>query len=151
MNFEIRQGTTEDAPAISVLLKQSIPYVIEDMAQNGATRFLESFEESAVAERLCSSSYFHLLAVHSDHLLGFMALRDNRHLYHLFVRPEAHGKGIARELWSQLLAMAGPGPFTVNSSMFAVEAYRRLGFVQTDDPQVDGCPHYVPMLYPGSS
>jgi len=49
MNFKVRQGTTADAPAISALLKQSIPYVIEDMAQNGATRFLESFEESAVA------------------------------------------------------------------------------------------------------
>ncbi len=40
--------------------------------------------------------------------------------------------------------------FTVNSSPYAVEIYRRLGFAPTDHEQITNGIRYTPMKYTGS-
>jgi predicted GNAT family N-acyltransferase len=62
-----------------------------------------------------------------------VAMRDNRHLYHLFIAPRFQGQGLARTLWNTVrlaaLASGNPGHFTVNASLTAVPVYERFGFV----------------------
>ncbi len=66
-----------------------------------------------------------------------VALRDNQHLFHLFVAPTYHGTGLARRLWEVVrnaaVAKGNPGDFTVNSSLNAVVVYSKFGFIPTSE------------------
>jgi GNAT superfamily N-acetyltransferase len=81
---------------------------------------------------VASPAYRYLVAEAEGRLAGVAAMRDDRHLYHLFIAPAAQGLGLARRLWTMLLEAAlqagDPGEFTVNSSLAAVPVYERFGF-----------------------
>jgi len=64
---------------------------------------------------------------------GVAAMRDDSHLFQLFVSTRLHGHGIARRLWQRVMRdavrRAGTRRFTLNASAVAVPVYLRLGFV----------------------
>ena len=79
------------------------------------------------------------------------ALTRRSHLCLLFVEKACHRQGIARALFSTLRDHCRTAPdtprITVNSSPYAVGAYRRLGFRATGDERtVDGI-RFTPMEY----
>lgn len=98
----------------------------------GAEEFLASVSGEAEARYLSSLRYMYLVAEEDGALVGFIALRDNCHLFHLFVDLDRQRQGIARELWSRArdraLHSGNPGEFTVNSSLIAVPVYESFGF-----------------------
>lgn len=84
-------------------------------------------------------------------LIGIITLTRRSHLCLLFVEKACHRQGIARALFSALRDHCRTAPdtprITVNSSPYAVEAYRRLGFRTTGDERtVDGI-RFTPMEY----
>ena len=82
-------------------------------------------------------------------IVGFVGVRDNKHLYHLFVANDFQRRGVARRLWTvareECIAAGNPGTFTVNSSNNAVAAYERLGFVRSGPTKNDDGVLYNPM------
>ena len=65
----------------------------------------------------------------------------------IFVGAAYHRRGIGRKLCEALRRDYAKQVFTVNSSPYAVEVYRHLDFVPTDDEQsVDGL-RFTPMQY----
>ena len=56
------------------------------------------------------------VAEDAGRLVGVVAVRDNKHLYHLFVAEPHQGQGLARELWSvakaACVAAGNSGEFT---------------------------------------
>lgn len=58
-----------------------------------------------------------------------------------------HRKGLARKLWEQLKSSSNSSFFTVNSSMFAVPVYTRLGFVPVGEKQSRNGVTVQPMIY----
>ena len=87
-------------------------------------------------------------------IAGVIATRDVSHIALMFVDKRHHRKGIARQLLDNVLTelndTAGLTQITVNSSPYAVKAYERLGFIQTDDKQEKDGIIYIPMaLTPG--
>ena len=151
MNFKVREARPSDAPAIRALLEAVTPMLVPDPSEPAAAQFLESLREPAVAERLTAANYFHLVAERESELCGYIATRDDSHLYHLFVAPEHHCQGFARGLWQSCLAAKGNRPYTVNSSVSAVPVYGSFGFAPAGEPQLQRCPPIVPMAYAGGS
>jgi GNAT superfamily N-acetyltransferase len=86
-----------------------------------------------------------------DELIGLLGVRPPCHIALFFVDKKYHRKGIARCLWETMLAdegiIGGSGFVTVNSSPYAVEVYRRLGFVPTDVEQTVNGIRFTPMKY----
>ncbi len=99
----------------------------------GVNKYLASVSEDAERQYLDSPRYAYLIAELEGRMAGFIAMRDNKHLFHLFVAAAHQRTGIARALWEQarqLSLRAGPiAEFTVNSSLNAVPVYRSFGFV----------------------
>ena len=61
--------------------------------------------------------------------------------------PDYPPQGVGRALFERLLADSPRGALTVNSSPYAVEVYRALGFRKTAEEQsVDGI-RFTPMEY----
>jgi len=136
--MRIREATLKDIPAISELIRPLVEkYIAYEFSPEAARNLLLSMEPEAIREYFKSGYKYHV-AEENGVLAGVVAVRDNVHLYHLFVADAFRSQGIARRLWQaahDACRDAGnAGEYTVNSSRFAVEMYRKFGFVEAGPP-----------------
>ena len=87
-----------------------------------------------------------------NEIIGIIATRDVSHIALMFVSKQYHRKGIARQLFGHVLSEISDHKevtqITVNSSLYAVSAYERLGFIKTDEQQEKDGVIYIPMARP---
>ena len=149
--LRIREAGPEDAPAVAALIGSLARFFLADPdAPEAAAAFFRTITPQAIAGYLAGGRFRYHLAEVDGELAGLVAVRDDSHLYHLFVAEAFHRRGIARRLWAvarraALDAGNDTGRFTVNSSLFAVPLYRGLGFVATGEPRVQDGIAFVPM------
>ena len=131
--MNIRHATAADADAISTLIAKVAHHFMLDPSGRGAERFLEGIKPQAILGYIAGPNYHYLVAVSDTEVVGAVALRDGRHLFHLFVAPDWQRQGIARALWSAATKGLAPDleAFTVNSSPNAVAVYEKFGFTPT--------------------
>jgi len=87
-------------------------------------------------------------AFENDTLLGVIATRnEGNHIALFFVRKEYHGQGIGRKLFDHIVPLGNNNCITVNSSPYAAEIYRKLGFIDQDAEQLTNGIRYIPMKY----
>ena len=147
--MEIRLATLADVPRISALVRDLTgKYVAHEFSRQAADRLLGSMEEPAIRGYLASGYRYHV-AEDNGELAGVVAMRNERHLYHLFVAEHFQGMGLARALWQAArtasLEAGNPGLFTVNSSRFAVGMYEKFGFVRDGQVVDEWGVIYIPM------
>ncbi len=131
----IEHAYPTDAPSISALVSAlSQPFLISPTGA-GAEPFFASIGKAATERHLWASNFHYLKAVVADQLVGVVAVRDQRHLFHLFVAESFQRQGLGRRLWNSVARHAirfdHPNGVTVNASLQAVPFYERLGFVAT--------------------
>ena len=145
----IRQARPVDAAAISALIVPLLPLLTLEPGGAGAEKFIDTMQPPAIGRVLADERYDYQLGYVGDELAGVVALRDHAHLYNLFVATKWQGKGLGRLLWQaareRALGKNGDGVFTVNSSAFALEMYRHLGFVPTAPRAEHDGIAYIPM------
>ncbi|MBP3463566.1 MAG: GNAT family N-acetyltransferase [Clostridia bacterium] len=81
-------------------------------------------------------------------IIGMLAIRDNSHIGMLFVDKAYHRKGIAKYLIRYAKGLYGMNntDITVNSSPYAVEIYKRMGFeILSNEKETDGI-RFIPMV-----
>ncbi|HYE36463.1 GNAT family N-acetyltransferase [Methylocaldum sp.] len=135
--MEIRLATLDDAPGISALARDMTKrFIASEFSEEAARRLLDSMDETSIKSYIESGYRYHV-AEENGELVGVVAVRDNRHLYHLFVSERFQGKGLAKRLWEVAKAASigsgNPGVFTVNSSRYAVGVYEKFGFVRQSE------------------
>lgn len=97
--MRIREATLEDATAISDLIRPlAEKYIAHEFSAKGARDLLWSMEPEAIRGYFKSGYKYHV-AEENGVLVGVVAVRDNMHLYHLFVPDTFRGQGFARKLW----------------------------------------------------
>ena len=145
----LRPALLADAPAIAALVTDLMPFLTLHSDGRGAEKFKQNCSLAAMESYLSQPKYAYQIAHIDGALAGVVAMRDNTHLFHLFVPRALHRRGIARQLWqaasSASLARADVAAFTVNASLLALPFYAQLGFVATGPKvEADGIA-YVPM------
>lgn len=135
--MNIRPAVVDDADAISALIGSVMHHLTLHPDGAGAERFIETMAPPAIAQAISAPNMRYLAGFDAGCLAGAVALRDNRHLFHLFVAPAFQRRGYARRLWDvvrdEAIESGNPGYFTVNSSIFAVPLYKTLGFRATGE------------------
>ena len=128
--INIRCATAQDAEAISLLIRGSAHHFLLEPSGRGAENFFDGITAQAIRTCITSANFHYLVAQSETELAGAVALRDGKHLFHLFVAPAFQRQGLARALWSAVKQAADPAleAFTVNSSPNAVAVYERFGF-----------------------
>jgi len=131
--MQIRPGIPADAASIAGLIASFQPQLTDNADGSGAEQYLASVSGQAELGYLQSKRYTYIVAEDEESLLGFIAIRDFSHVFHLFVARQHQRAGIARILWHEaksqaLMAPAPPTQFTVNSSLLAVPVYQSFGF-----------------------
>lgn len=81
-----------------------------------------------------------LVAETDGKIVSMIAVRNNTHIALLFTHEDYHRKGIAKRLFETVKKGLDKGTImTVNSSPYAVDVYKKLGFVIEENEQtVDG-------------
>lgn len=145
----IRTATPADSELISKLVSQlSEKYITNEFSSKGRESLLKSMTPAAIKTYIQSGYRYHV-AMLENKLVGVVGVKENRHLYHLFVDENHQRQGIASELWrvaSQVCLDEGnPGVFTVSSSTYAKAVYEHLGFVAKSGPQNKNDVIVIPM------
>jgi GNAT superfamily N-acetyltransferase len=128
-----------------------------EYSQQGIDGFLRFIETSAITSKMGSGELKLWGCFEQCELTGIISVRPRvmtsekicyNHVCLLFVTKEYHLRGIARRLFEaakKTCASSGANEITVNSSPYAVEAYRRLGFVPTDEERSMNGIRFTPM------
>lgn len=128
----IRPLIASDLPACARLLRASAAeFIVHASPREGACTFLRENDEDGLRGYLAAGHVYHV-AAEAGVLAGFIAIRGNSHVFHLFVDKRWHRRGLARRLWETArdaaMARGGDGTFTVNASNHAVPVYAAFGF-----------------------
>jgi GNAT superfamily N-acetyltransferase len=144
-----RRGNAIDAGPVAALIASFQSELTVDPSGVGAEQFFASVSEHAERQYLESPRYSFIVAEDNGILAGFIAIRDNAHLFHLFVARPFHRSGLARRLWKTAREEAchrgNPGEFTVNSSLNAVAVYKAFGFSPSGPVTTTHGISFVPM------
>ncbi|WP_026034161.1 GNAT family N-acetyltransferase [Dyella japonica] len=150
--LHMRLAHAEDARAIGVLVRRvTRRWIVPTQPAAAVGPMLATMTARAIRARIGAGQRFHLAFV-DDVLVGVAAIRDDRHVFQLFVGTRYQGQGIARKLWDRLrndaVRRAGTRVFTLNAAEGAVPIYLRFGFVYDGDPgRRRGHVIAVPMIY----
>lgn len=147
--LHFRTATLNDCSAISALiLRCAERFLLADFSPQGQSLLRNSLQPSAITQYLEQGMYYQLAFADGEsgrELVGVLALKRPCHLYHLFVEPQWHSRGIARQqfeaAWPQIERWAqdaGVAHLTVNSSLYAAPVYLRWGFVPESSPRDRG-------------
>lgn len=73
--------------------------------------FLARDSEQSIREFVANGFRYHVAEL-NGRIVGFVGVRDNKHLYHLFVANEYQRQGLGRRLWStaRTACLAGGRP-----------------------------------------
>ena len=128
--------------------------IVHDSGPEAAATFLRENDDEGVRGFVRSGMVYHV-ADHDGAIAGFIAVRENKHVFHMFVAKAFHRQGIARALWQvarrAALDAGNPGSFTVNSSNYAVPVYEAMGFVRTAPTQCKNGIYFNPMQLDGAT
>ena len=147
--MQIRPFDAPDLVACARLLRAAaIEFIVHESPPEGACTFLRENDEDGIRGYVAAGHVYHV-AEDGGEIAGFIAIRDDSHVFHLFVDKRWHGQGLARRLWeaarAATLARGGSGVFTVNSSNHAVPVYAAFGFARTAPTQCVKGLYFNPM------
>ena len=127
--------------------------IVNESGAEAAASFARENDEEGIWA-FVRGGIIYYVAEMDDRIAGFIALRDNKHVFHMFVDKTFHRQGIATALWKVAHQAAvdrgNPGQFTVNSSNYALPVYESLGFVRTAETQCKNGIYFNPMQLDGA-
>ena len=147
MSFLIRTASQSDALAVSTLVAGLSEYFASGPVSQISQEFWNSISVEAVTERIISPDYICFVAEDIHGLSGFVAFRSPSHLLHLFVASHAQSRGLGKLLWQKVLDQSACSQITVNSSVFAIPFYQRLGFERVGPDKSEDGISYSPMVF----
>lgn len=130
--------------ALELVLEVFMKYEVPDYSAEGA----ETFKASVIDNEDYLSQLVIYGAFDGEELLGVIATRNGgNHIALFFVDGAYQRRGIGKALFWHALQHSTSDEITVHSSPYAVEIYRRLGFIATSPERREGGMRYTPMLY----
>jgi ribosomal protein S18 acetylase RimI-like enzyme len=136
-------------PALDLIWTVFQEFEAPDYSEDGVSYFKAFIEPENIAE-MVGRGELAFWGVEADgRLAGVIASKGKDHICMLFVRREFQRRGIARRLLEAMIGDMGLGEggrITVNSSPYAVEVYRRLGFSPIDGEREENGIRYTPMV-----
>jgi len=113
----------------------------------GQSVFRMYCDPNAMSTRLTEGTSFCLIAILEQKIIGMIEVRDVNHIALLFVDDRYHKNGIAKNLITLAIekVKVKVKEIDVNSSPYAVNIYKRMGFEQLDEEQERDGIRFTPM------
>ena len=141
--YPVRRLAPEEYPeALELCWRVFLEFEAPEYPPEGVAAFRASLDDEERTRRLDFYGAFD-----AEKLVGVLCMRAPQHIGGFFVDAAYHRRGIGRRLFEAMRQDYETQVFTVNSSPYAVEVYRRLGFVPTDTEQLTDGLRYTPMRF----
>ena len=129
--------------AINLVLSVFMQYEACDYSKEGINTFKAFISNPESTDSLeFNGAYI------NNEIIGVIATRNNgNHIALFFVDGRYHRQGIGRKLFQVVLEKSTGNKITVNSSPYAVEIYKKLGFTADTDEQIKEGIRFTPMTY----
>jgi len=148
---EITADTLKSSNALQLVWDVFEEFEAHQYSAEGVREFKNYIESSAIKQLLENSEMKMWGCFHNGKIIGMIAVKQPSHITLLFVDKQYHRQGIARTLYQKVVEYYSKiddcSEISVNSSLYAVEAYKRLGFMQTDTEQQKNGIRFVPMKH----
>lgn len=142
-SYTIKRLAPEDLPqALSLAWEVFCRFEAPEYSAEGIAEFKRALDD---ADQVSRMNFYGAFA--GNELVGVLAMRKPQHIGLFFVAEEYHRRQIGRQLFEAMRRDYEKQVFTVNSSPYAVEVYRRLGFAPTNTEQVKNGIRYTPMCF----
>ena len=140
--MKIRFAEKSEAEAISRFVSElAVTHIGSTLQVDGLENLLRSTDVESTITRM-TDGFPHWVALEDGAIVGIAVVKPPSHIYHLFVRSDRQRSEIGRRLMNEALWFisdrSGRATVTVNSSLNAVDAYRKFGFRNAGDEVVDG-------------
>ena len=141
--YPVRRLAPEEYPAaLELCWRVFLEFEAPEYSPEGVAASRASLDDEERTRRLDFYGAFD-----GEKLVGVLCMRAPQHIGGFFVDAAYHRRGIGRRLFEAMRQDYETQVFTVNSSPYAVEVYRRLGFVPTDTEQLTSGLRYTPMRF----
>jgi len=138
-------------PAMELVRQVFFEFEAPEYSDEGIAEFQAFIEPENIINKMECSELKLWGAFEDEKIIGIIAIKSPPHISLLFVDKQYHRRGIARSLFHAVLcdeaAIREHECVTVHSSPYAVEIYRRLGFVPTDTEQIVNGLRFTPMVF----
>ncbi len=142
-NFKVKRLSPDELPeAVALIWEVFSEFEAPEYSKEGVRAFRAALDDG---ERNRAMAFYG--AFSAAELIGVLAVRRPQHIGYFFVKAEYQRKGIGRALFETMCLDFERKEFTVNSSSYAVEIYRKLGFEPTGAEQVESGIRYTPMKF----
>lgn len=153
--MQIRPITDADIPAVAELMRSlSDEFIVHESSPEAASSFARENDAAGLRGFIAAGTMYHVAEV-DNVIAGFIAIREKKHVFHMFVHKNYHRQGIAKALWQVARKAAGDAEhtaiFTVNASNYAVPVYEAMGFVRSMPTQCKNGLYYNPMQLNGGT
>jgi len=147
ISFERRNAlsTREVKELTNLVIETFDEFVGVDYSEEGKNSFYEFVNNGKIFTNMLLDHEFLITAKINEEIVGIITTRDRSHISLLFVRKDYHGRGISRDLLESLLNLTEEETITVNSSPYALEIYKKLGFVVLEELQEKEGIKFIPM------
>ena len=144
MNINVRKLSRKE-------IGEAIPLVWDIFNKYEAVNYSETGKE-AFHLAICSSDYLDMLTAYGafddEKLIGIIATRNaGAHIALFFVHGDYHRQGIGKMLFKACLKDNENKQITVNSSEYALDVYKKLGFIQIDSLKDEDGIRFIPMKF----
>ena len=143
LNFKVKCLSPDELPeAVALVWEVFSEFEAPEYSKEGVRAFRAALDDG---ERNRAMAFYG--AFSAAELIGVLAVRKPQHIGYFFVKAEYQRKGVGRALFETMCLDSERKEFTVNSSPYAVEIYRKLGFEPTGAEQVESGIRYAPMKF----
>jgi len=125
-------------------------YVAPDFSDRGKAAFLEFIKLETMNDRIEKGDSFILAALDDGNVAGVIEISEYSYIRLLFVDKKYQGNGIARLLLDEAYKRCRAdwhdcSELKVNSSLYAFEIYKKLGFEPVGEKEEEDGVVYIPM------
>jgi ribosomal protein S18 acetylase RimI-like enzyme len=127
-------------------------FVSSECTEEGAKFFYGFIDPEEFRKRNQSDTFTLTAKTEDGYITGIIEARYDGHICLLFVRKEFQHKGISKELFNNArnICMQKAGSkviMTVNSSIYAVDLYKKLGFTTVGNEQTINGIRFIEMEF----
>ena len=150
MSIEYRQMLPGEEVSVCNLIEEVFnEFIAPDYTEFGIQEFFEFANPQYMKVRVEHGNYI-LVALDGNKLIGIIEIDSNNHISLLFVKTDYQKRGIGRkllELSINYCQRTNPslGYIDVNSSPYAIEIYKKLGFLQMNTQQEVNGVRFTPL------
>lgn len=134
VSYEVRWARAEEwTPAMKMIWKTFLKFEGTDYTEEGINNFHEFITDEGLYHSFLRGHYQMMVALDEGRVIGAASVRNRNHLSLLFVDEEYHRRGVGRALMARmceyLKAEAGERYMSLMAAPYAVNFYRKLGFM----------------------